>query len=109
MMSATRRDAAAAGQSNSTTAAAASSAFRDHPNLPIAAFCIAHVDAAPAKRPAPVGESAGIEGDEQAPCRLSATGRPPLALRARMVQIGGGRLAKDVPLANRVRSGRKQP
>ena len=33
----------------------------------------------------------------------------PLAPRRLMVHIGGGRLAKDVPLANRVRSGRKQP
>jgi len=32
-----------------------------------------------------------------------------LALAAPVVQIGLGRLAKDVPLANRVRSGRKQP
>ena len=32
-----------------------------------------------------------------------------LALAVGMVQIGSGRLAKDVPLANRVRSGRKQP
>ena len=32
-----------------------------------------------------------------------------LALAVGMVQIGFGRLAKDVPLANRVRSGRKQP
>jgi hypothetical protein len=34
---------------------------------------------------------------------------PPLAPGPAMVHIGGGRLAKDVPLANRVRSGRKQP
>ena len=34
---------------------------------------------------------------------------PPLAPCRVMVHIGGGRLAKDVPLANRVRSGRKQP
>jgi hypothetical protein len=33
----------------------------------------------------------------------------PLAPRRAMVHIGAGRLAKDVPLANRVRSGRKQP
>jgi hypothetical protein len=32
-----------------------------------------------------------------------------LALEAPVVQIGPGRLAKDVPLANWVRSGRKQP
>ena len=32
-----------------------------------------------------------------------------LALALLMVQIGAGRLARDVPLANRVRSGRKQP
>ena len=32
-----------------------------------------------------------------------------LAPDAPRVQIGAGRLAKDVPLANRVRSGRKQP
>ena len=36
-------------------------------------------------------------------------GAPPLAPRRLMVHIGAGRLAKDVPLANRVRSGRKQP
>jgi len=35
--------------------------------------------------------------------------RPPLAPCCDMVHIGAGRLAKDVPLANRVRSGRKQP
>ncbi len=34
---------------------------------------------------------------------------PPLAPRRVLVHIGSGRLAKDVPLANRVRSGRKQP
>jgi hypothetical protein len=32
-----------------------------------------------------------------------------LAPEPLMVHIGHGRLAKDVPLANRVRSGRKQP
>jgi hypothetical protein len=32
-----------------------------------------------------------------------------LASAARMVHIGTGRLAGDAPLANRVRSGRKQP
>ncbi len=35
--------------------------------------------------------------------------RTPLAPGRDMVHIGAGRLAKDVPLANRVRSGRKQP
>ena len=32
-----------------------------------------------------------------------------LAFRDRKLHIGGGRLARDVSLANRVRSGRKQP
>ena len=36
-------------------------------------------------------------------------GPTPLAPGGDMVHIGAGRLAKDVPLANRVRSGRKQP
>ena len=36
-------------------------------------------------------------------------GKALLAETPCLVQIGGGRLAVDVPLANRVRSGRKQP
>ena len=41
--------------------------------------------------------------------RLRPACRSPLAPGPAMVHIGAGRLAKDVPLANRVRSGRKQP
>ncbi|KRR29430.1 hypothetical protein CQ13_15975 [Bradyrhizobium retamae] len=37
------------------------------------------------------------------------TGKAPLAFRSFWPQIGTGRLAVDEPLANRVRSGRKQP
>src|SRR6185312_7078301 len=41
--------------------------------------------------------------------RAAAPRRRVLAKSAWLVHIGGGRLAVDVPLANRVRSGRKQP
>ncbi len=40
---------------------------------------------------------------------METLGATPLAPRRDMVHIVAGRLAKDVPLANRVRSGRKQP
>jgi len=39
---------------------------------------------------------------------VDRAGRP-LAIPLRSADIGGGRLAVDEPLANRVRSGRKQP
>jgi hypothetical protein len=35
--------------------------------------------------------------------------RPALAFAGRIADMGGGRLVVDEPLANRVRSGRKQP
>ena len=50
-----------------------------------------------------------VEEQEQGGVNPGALCAPPLAPCRLMVHIGGGRLAKDVPLANRVRSGRKQP
>src|SRR5882724_6551520 len=43
------------------------------------------------------------------PLSLGMTANGPLAFRPFWPQIGAGRLAVDEPLANRVRSGRKQP
>lgn len=51
---------------------------------------------------AAIGQAAGLSGLGEQPYS-------PLAFRSLWPQIGIGRLAVDEPLANRVRSGRKQP
>ena len=56
-------------------------------------------------------ERPGMTASNAFPCSHTSPAKAasPLAFRPFWPQIGTGRLAVDEPLANRVRSGRKQP